>query len=132
MNLERATIRNAQHYVCHGWGGHTTDKCEHLKKQVKKLKSGNETKDDDKKKSGDGKKDNNAKGKSNNQDGFVTFMNRTVQQAVSDAVSNKRKSDDDSTGSIAALDEIENVDLTEFDCQKMEQIVIEDNGDITI
>ena len=82
----------------HGWGSHTTDECEHLKKQVKKLKSGDDTKDE--KKSNDGKKDNASKGKSNGQDGFVTFMNRTVQKAVSKAVkSSKRKADCDSDSS---------------------------------
>ena len=81
----------------HGWGSHTTDECEHLKKQVKKLKSGDETKDDDKKKSNDGKKDNAGKGKSNGQDGFVTFMNRkAVKKAVK---SSKRKADCDSDSS---------------------------------
>ena len=91
---------NKKHCMYHGWGSHTTDECEHLKKQVKKLKSGNETKDNDKKKSYDGKKDNAGKGKSNGQDGFVTFMNRTVQKAVKKAVkSSKRKADCDSDSS---------------------------------
>ena len=131
---------NKKHCLFHGWGGHTTDECERLKNQVKKLKaekSGNEktsnnnnnSKKDDKKSVSWKKKAEDAKGNDN----FVTFMNETVQQAVANAVSNsKRKSDDDSTGSIAALQEIEDMDLSEFDYQKMEDIVIEDNGDITI
>ena len=129
---------NKKHCLFHGWGGHSTDECERLKSQVKKLKaekSGNEktnnnnSKKDDKKSVSWKKKAEDAKGN----DSFVTFMNETVQRTVNDAVSNgKRKSDDDSTGSIAALKDIEDMDLSEFDYQKMEDIVIEDNGDITI
>ena len=119
-------------------GGHSTDECERLKSQVKKLKaekSGNEktnnnnSKKDDKKSASWKKKAEDAKGNYI----FFAFVNETVQRAVSDAVSNgKRKSDDDSTGSVAALKEIEDMDLNEFDYQKMEGVVIEDNGDITI
>ena len=95
---ESGAGNNKKHCMYHGWGSHTTDECEHLKKQVKKLKSGNDTKDE--KKSNDGKKDNAGKGKSNGQDGFVTFMNRTVQKAVKKAVkSSKRKADCDSDSS---------------------------------
>ena len=95
---ESGAGNNKKHCMYHGWGSHTTDECEHLKKQVKKLKSGNDTKDE--KKSNDGKKDNASKGKSNGQDGFVTFMNRTVQKAVNKAVkSSKRKADCDSDSS---------------------------------
>ena len=118
-----------KHCMFHGWGSHTTEECEHLKKQVKKLKaekSGNDSSKDNKK-SGDWKKKaDNAKG----QDHFVTFMNQTVEKAVKQAVkSNKRKSDDDSSGSLAAFD---GMDISDFDYEKMERMIIEDNGDITI
>ena len=57
-------------------------------------------------------------------------MNQTVEKAVKQAVkSNKRKSDDDSSGSLAAFDDM---DISGFDYDKMERMVIEDNGDITI
>ena len=122
-----------KHCLFHGWGSHTTEECEHLKKQVKKLKADEAEKKDHNsfsKKSGDWKKKATA---AMGEDNFVTFMNQTVQKAVAQAVksnkSNKRKSDDESDGSLAAF---ETMDISDFDCDKMERMVIEDNGDITV
>ncbi len=57
-------------------------------------------------------------------------MNQTVEKAVKQAVkSNKRKSNEDSSGGLAAFDDM---DISGFDYDKMERMIIEDNGDITV
>ena len=129
----KSSDSNGQKYcMFHGWGNHTSEQCERLKQQIKKLKSGdsdNNTNSSKSGKTGDWKKKADA-AKSKAKDNFVTFMNQTVQKAVEEAVkSNKRKSDDESEGSLAAFDKME---LADFDYDKMEQMVIEDNGDITV
>ena len=84
-----------KHCMYHGWGSHTTDECEHLKQQVKKLKTGNDTKKDNDKKSGDGKKGN---------DGFATLLKQTVKTAVNKAIKSHKRKADNGNRDLAAYD----------------------------
>ena len=122
--------------MCHGWGGHTTDECDKLKQQVKKLKadnnnnSSNGKKDDNTKKSGGDWKKKAEQAKKEG-DGFAMTMNKIVQKAVKSAIkSNKRRSRDDSSeGSLAAFDKM---DVEGFDYDQMENLVISEDGEILV
>ena len=128
---------NKKHCLYHGWGGHTTDECDKLKQQVKKLKADNNNNN-----SSNGKKDANTKKSGGDWkkkaeqakkegDGFAMTMNKIVQKAVKSAIkSNKRRSRDDSSeGSLAAFDKME---VEGFDYDQMENLVISEDGEILI
>ena len=128
---------NKKHCLYHGWGGHTTDECDKLKQQVKKLKADNNNNN-----SSNGKKDANTKKSGGDWkkkaeqakkegDGFAMTMNKIVQKAVKSAIkSNKRRSRDDSSeGSLAAFDKME---VEGFDYDQMENLVISEDGEILV
>ena len=125
---------NKKHCLFHGWGGHTTDECDKLKQQVKKLKSDNNSsygkKDESAKKSGDWKK--KADKAKKDSDGFAMTMNKIVNKAVKKAIKNDRKrrsSDDSSEGSLAAF---ESMDVEDFDYSQMDKMVITEDGEIIV
>ena len=113
----------------HGHGSHSTEECDTIKKQVKRLKSNNNnnnSKSGDDKKSGDWKKKaGDAKDKAKDQ--FATFITETVDKAVKKATaSKKRKSDDESSeGTLAAFEEL---NIEDFDYDERENIVVDDDG----
>ena len=116
----------------HGWGGHTTDECETLKQQVKKLKTDKATSTNNKKFGGNNKK-GDGKGKGKGSDGFANSMNKIVQNAVKSAMKDdKRKSrDDDSEGSLAAIERlIDEDDLTNITSDQIEKMIITEEGEI--
>ena len=125
---------NKKHCLFHGWGGHTTDECEKLKQQVKKLKTDNNSssgkKDESAKKSGDWKKKADKAKKDG--DSFAMTMNKMVKKAVKTAIKNDRKrrsSDDSSEGSLAAFEKME---VEDFDYSQMEIMVITEDGEIIV
>ena len=122
-----------KHCLFHGWGGHTSDECEKLKQQVKKLKTDNGNSNNDKKFGGNNKK-GDGKGKGKGSDNFANSMDKIVQKAVKNAMkSNKRKSrDDDSEGSLAAIERlIDEDDLTNITSDQIEKMIITEDGEIT-
>ena len=121
-----------KHCLYHGWGSHTSDECEKLKQQVKKLKSDGNSNND--KKFGGNNKKGDGKGKGKGSDNFANSMDKIVQKAVKNAMkNNKRKSrDDDSEGSLAAIERlIDEDDLTNITSDQIEKMIITEEGEIT-
>ena len=122
-----------KHCMFHGWGGHTTDECDKLKQQVKKLKTDNNSssgkKDENAKKQGDWKKKADKAKKEG--DNFAMTMNKMVKKAVKTAIKNnkRRSTDDSSEGSLAAFEKME---VDDFDYNQMENMVITEDGEIIV
>ena len=108
--------------MLHGKGNHTTEECEKLKKEAKRIKSDapSSTKSTGKFSKNKTWSKKAQEGKSKTQEDLAAFVNKAVAKAVSKA-SKKRKSDPDSDDEDLAA-----FDLKDFNYEDMENLKIDD------
>ena len=117
---------NGQQYcMLHGKGNHSTDECEALKKEAKRIKSGGsstvKTEKSGTKNKTWSKKAQESKDKAKKD--LAAFVKSAVNKAVAEATKKRKSKSDDSDDELAAFD------LKDFNYEDMENLTLDDKED---